>query len=174
MELLEQIRAFQPWNPQEERDRAELLLRLSSGEACTPGQRLRPSDILGLGGEPDRRQVLWRITICTAMGQACAAMSGESGPAGGGLREVREESRPRGRRAPGVAGIFSLEILPWTATRSGAHMSPPIASQRHLFAGGGPGGPGAPQARREQRRGLVRPGGGCGRLLGALVPGADL
>ena len=25
MELLEQIRAFQPWNPQEEQDRAELL-----------------------------------------------------------------------------------------------------------------------------------------------------
>ena len=32
MDIIEQIRQFQPWNPQEEQDRAELLRRLSSGE----------------------------------------------------------------------------------------------------------------------------------------------
>ena len=31
--LLEELEAYRPWNDQEERDRAELLRRLRSGEA---------------------------------------------------------------------------------------------------------------------------------------------
>ena len=39
--LLEELEAYRPWNDQEERDRAELLRRLRSGEALVhPGQRL--------------------------------------------------------------------------------------------------------------------------------------
>ena len=32
MELIEELEAYQHWNEQEERDRAELLRRLKSGE----------------------------------------------------------------------------------------------------------------------------------------------
>ena len=35
MELVEQIRTFQPWNQQEERDQAEMLRRLEGGGALT-------------------------------------------------------------------------------------------------------------------------------------------
>ena len=59
MELLEQIRAFQPWNPQEEQDRAELLRRLGSGEALYT--RDNASAHLTASAwvvSPDRRQVL--------------------------------------------------------------------------------------------------------------------
>ena len=43
--LLEELEAYRPWNDQEERDRAELLRRLRSGEArLHPGQRCRAPD----------------------------------------------------------------------------------------------------------------------------------
>ena len=53
MTLLEALEGYQPWNEQEERDRAVLLGLLGSGQDLwTRGKSDRPPDGLGLGGEP--------------------------------------------------------------------------------------------------------------------------
>lgn len=40
--IMEQLRAYRPWNEQEEADCAELLRRLGQGEACGRGRTARP------------------------------------------------------------------------------------------------------------------------------------
>ena len=37
MTLEEELKRYQPWNEQEERDREELLRRLRAARVCTPG-----------------------------------------------------------------------------------------------------------------------------------------
>ena len=59
MELVEQIRTFQPWNQQEERDQAEMLRRLEGGEQLyTRDNTAAHLTASGWVVSPDRRQVL--------------------------------------------------------------------------------------------------------------------
>ena len=111
-ELLQQLRGFRPGNEQEERDRAEMLRRLASGEALltrdnasahltasawvvNPGRDqvlMAYHDLYGswawLGGHADGDARLWAVA----------------------LREVEEESGAAGARLLSPE-IFSLEIL---------------------------------------------------------------
>ena len=112
MELLEQIRAFQPWNPQEERDRAELLRRLGSGEALYT--RDNASAHLTASAwvvSPDRRQVLMAYhNLYGSWAWLGGHADGERDLLAVALREVREESGLVNVR-PVSPEIYSLEIL---------------------------------------------------------------
>ena len=94
MELLEQIRAFQPWNPQEEQDRAELLRRLGSGEALYT--RDNASAHLTASAwvvSPDRRQVLMAYhNLYGSWAWRGGHADGERDLLAVALREVREET----------------------------------------------------------------------------------
>ena len=112
MELLAQIRAFQPWNPQEEQDRAELLRRLGSGEALYT--RDNASAHLTASAwvvSPDRRQVLMAYhTLYGSWAWLGGHADGERDLLAVALREVREESGLT-RVRPVSPEIYSLEIL---------------------------------------------------------------
>ena len=112
MELLEQIRAFQPWNPQEEQDRAELLRRLGSGEALYT--RDNASAHLTASAwvvSPDRRQVLMAYhNLYGSWAWLGGHADGERDLLAVALREVREESGLVNVR-PVSPEIYSLEIL---------------------------------------------------------------
>lgn len=72
--LLRQIREYRPYNEQEERDRAILLKWMESG--CDILTRENETAHLTASAwvvSPDRKQVLWRITIFTIPGHGSAA-----------------------------------------------------------------------------------------------------
>lgn len=112
MELLEQIRAFQPWNPQEEQDRAELLRRLGSGEALYT--RDNASAHLTASAwvvSPDRRQVLMAYhNLYGSWAWLGGHADGDRDLLAVALREVREESGLTEVR-PVSEDLYSLEIL---------------------------------------------------------------
>ena len=59
MELLEELEKYLPWNEQEERDRAELLRRLKSGEELYSRENLSAHLTSSAWGvSPDRQRVL--------------------------------------------------------------------------------------------------------------------
>lgn len=112
MELVEQIRAFQPWNQQEERDREELLRRLISGEALyTRDNAAAHLTASAWVVSPDRRQVLmaWH-NLYGSWAWLGGHADGERDLLAVALREVREESGLTNLR-PVLPDIFSLEIL---------------------------------------------------------------
>lgn len=112
MELVEQIRAFQPWNQQEERDREELLRRLGSGEALyTRDNAAAHLTASAWVVSPDRRQVLmaWH-NLYGSWAWLGGHADGERDLLAVALREVREESGLTNLR-PVLPDIFSLEIL---------------------------------------------------------------
>lgn len=112
MELVEQIRAFQPWNQQEERDREELLRRLGSGEALyTRDNAAAHLTASAWVVSPDRRQVLmaWH-NLYGSWAWLGGHADGERDLLAVALREVREESGLTSLR-PVLPDIFSLEIL---------------------------------------------------------------
>ena len=112
MELVEQIRAFQPWNQQEERDREELLHRLISGEALyTRDNAAAHLTASAWVVSPDRRQVLmaWH-NLYGSWAWLGGHADGERDLLAVALREVREESGLTNLR-PVLPDIFSLEIL---------------------------------------------------------------
>lgn len=112
MDIIEQIRRFQPWNPQEEQDRDELLRRLSSGEELYT--RKNPSAHLTASAwvvSPDRRQILLAYhNLYDSWAWLGGHADGERDLLSVALREVQEES---GLKAVRVVSpeIYSLEIL---------------------------------------------------------------
>lgn len=112
MDIIEQIRQFRPWNPQEEQDRAELLRRLSSGEELYT--RKNPSAHLTASAwvvSPNRRQVLLAYhNLYDSWAWLGGHADGERDLLSVALREVQEES---GLKAVRVVSpeIYSLEIL---------------------------------------------------------------
>ena len=112
MELVEQIRAFQPWNQQEERDREELLRRLGSGEALyTRDNAAAHLTASAWVVSPDRRQVLmaWH-NLYGSWAWLGGHADGERDLLAVALREVREESGLTEVR-PVSEDLYSLEIL---------------------------------------------------------------
>ena len=113
MELAAQIRAFRPWNQQEERDRMELLRRLTSGEELYT--RNNASAHLTASAwvvSPDRRQVLMAYhNLYGSWAWLGGHADGERDLLAVALREVREESGLSNLR-PVTSDIYSLEILP--------------------------------------------------------------
>ena len=112
MDILEKIRAFRPWNEQEERDRAELLRRLQSGEELysrdNAAAHLTASAWVV---SPDRRQVLMAYhNLYGSWAWLGGHADGERDLLSVSLREVREESGLTAVR-PVSEEIYSLEIL---------------------------------------------------------------
>lgn len=112
MDIIEQIRRFQPWNPQEEQDRDELLRRLSSGEELYT--RKNPSAHLTASAwvvSPDRRQILLAYhNLYDSWAWLGGHADGERDLLSVALREAREESGLKAVRAVSPE-IYSLEIL---------------------------------------------------------------
>ena len=112
MELVEQIRTFQPWNQQEERDQAEMLRRLEGGEQLyTRDNTAAHLTASGWVVSPDRRQVLmgWH-NLYGSWAWLGGHADGERDLLAVALREVREESGLTAVR-PVSPEIYSLEIL---------------------------------------------------------------
>lgn len=112
MELADQIRAFRPWNQQEERDRAELLRRLERGEALyTRDNTAAHLTASAWVVSPDRRQVLMAYhNLYGSWAWLGGHADGERDLLAVALREVREESGLVDVR-PVSPEIYSLEIL---------------------------------------------------------------
>lgn len=113
MDLCAALAAYRPWNEQEERDRAELLRRLESGEALYG--RENPSAHLTASAwvvSPDRTRVLlaWH-NLYRSWAWLGGHADGERDLLAVALREVREESGLTAAR-PVTEDIYSLEILP--------------------------------------------------------------
>lgn len=110
--LLEQLRAFQPWNEQEARDREELLRRLGSGEPLLT--RENPSAHLTASAwvvNPARNRVLMVYhNLYRSWSWLGGHADGDADLAAVALREVREESGVTQVRLLSP-DIFSLEIL---------------------------------------------------------------
>lgn len=113
MELTDQVRAYRPWNEQEERDRAELLRRLESGEELyTRANAAAHLTASAWVVSPDRRQVLmaWH-NLYGSWAWLGGHADGDRDLLQAALREVREESGLTAVR-PVSPRIYSLEILP--------------------------------------------------------------
>lgn len=111
MELTAQLRAFRPWNGQEERDRA-LLLRLLE-EDRAPYGREDPAHLTASAWvvSPDRRQVLLAYhNLYDSWAWLGGHADGERDLLAVALREVREESGLEEVR-PVSTDIYSVEIL---------------------------------------------------------------
>lgn len=124
--LLEELEAYRPWNDQEERDRAELLRRLRSGEALytrdnAAGHLTASAWVVS----PDLTQVLM------AYHNLYDSWSWLGGHADGDGICWRYPCGKSGRRADSRRCVryrptFTLwKSSLWTATRSGAPTSPP-------------------------------------------------
>ena len=111
MDLLAQLRAYRPWNPQEERDRAELLRRLESGEALY-GRENTSAHLTASAWvvSPCRTKVLMAYhNLFRSWSWLGGHADGERDLLSVALREVREESGLTAR--PLLAEPYSLEIL---------------------------------------------------------------
>ena len=98
--LLEELEAYRPWNDQEERDRAELLRRLRSGEG-----------LYTWVVSPDRTQVLMAYhNLYDSWSWLGGHADGDRDLLAVSMREVREESGLTAVR-PVSPHIYSLEIL---------------------------------------------------------------
>ena len=112
MELIEELEAYQPWNEQEERDRAELLRRLKSGEELY--SRENQSAHLTASAwvvSPDRTQVLLAYyNLYHSWAWLGGHADGERDLLNVAMREVREESGLSDVR-PVTDALYSVEIL---------------------------------------------------------------
>ena len=112
MDILRAVTAFRPWNEQEDRDRAELLRRLKSGEELF--SRENTSAHLTASAwvvSPWRDQVLMAYhNLYDSWAWLGGHADGERDLLAVALREVREESGLAEVR-PVSPDIFSLEIL---------------------------------------------------------------
>ncbi len=112
MDILTELTHYHPWNRQEERDRAELLRRLQSGEELY--SRDNASAHLTASAwvvSPDRKQVLMAYhNLYGSWSWLGGHADGDRDLLGVALREVREESGLTCVR-PLSEHIYSLEIL---------------------------------------------------------------
>ena len=112
MTLDEELERYRPWNEQEERDRAELLRRLRSGENLYT--RDNASGHLTASAwvvSPDRRQVLMAYhNIYDSWSWLGGHADGDRDLLAVAAREVREESGLTAVR-PVSRSIYSVEIL---------------------------------------------------------------
>lgn len=113
MDFLRAVQAYQPWNEQEARDKAELLRRLESGEALLERSNLAAHMTASAWVvSPDRSQVLMAYhNLYDSWAWLGGHADGERDLLSVALREVREESGLTDVR-PVTEDIFSLEILP--------------------------------------------------------------
>lgn len=112
MTLAEALEQYRPWNEQEERDRAELLRRLQSGEDLyTRNNAAGHLTASAWVVSPDRRQVLMaHHNLYNAWSWLGGHADGDRDLLAVALREVREESGLETVR-PVSPDIYSLEIL---------------------------------------------------------------
>ena len=112
MDLMHELAAYRPWNEQEERDRAELLRRLGSGEELY--SRDNASAHLTASAwvvSPDRAQVLLAYhNLYDSWAWLGGHADGDRDLPAVALREVREESGLTEVR-PVSEDLYSLEIL---------------------------------------------------------------
>lgn len=110
MDLLEQLKHYQPWNQQEARDLAEMLLRLEQGESLYTRENAAHFTASAWVVSPDRKQVLLaHHNLYDSLAWLGGHADGEQDLLAVALREVQEES---GLTATPVSeNIFSLEIL---------------------------------------------------------------
>ena len=112
MELIEALERFEPWNEQEERDRAELLRRLRGGEELY--SRENPAGHLTASAwvvSPDRTQVLMAYhNLYNSWAWLGGHADGQRDLLSVSMREVREESGLTQVR-PVSPAIYSVEIL---------------------------------------------------------------
>ena len=110
--LLEELEAYRPWNDQEERDRAELLRRLRSGEALytrdnAAGHLTASAWVVS----PDRTQVLMAYhNLYDSWSWLGGHADGDRDLLAVAMREVTEETGLRQLELL-HPGIFSLECL---------------------------------------------------------------
>ncbi len=111
MDLMAQLRAFRPWNEQEERDQRALLRLLEHGQA--PYSREDPAHWTASAwvASPDRSQVLMAYhNVYGSWAWLGGHADGERDLLSVALREVREESGLEEVR-PLSRNLYSLEIL---------------------------------------------------------------
>ena len=110
MDLLEQLNRYHPWNPQEERDLAEMLRRLREGQALYHREPEAHFTASAWVVSPDRQQVLMAYhNLYDSWAWLGGHADGERDLLATALREVEEDS---GLKAvPLSEDIFSLEIL---------------------------------------------------------------
>ena len=112
MDLMQELAAYRPWNEQEERDRAELLRRLGSGEELY--SRDNASAHITASAwvvSPDRAQVLLAYhNLYDSWAWLGGHADGDRDLLAAALREVQEESGLAEVR-PVSDRISSLEIL---------------------------------------------------------------
>lgn len=113
MEIITALTAYQPWNEQEARDRAELLRRLRCGEELYNRDNLSAHLTASAWVvSPDRRQILLAYhNLYNSWAWLGGHADGEQDLLEVALREVREESGLTAVR-PVTGDIYSLEILP--------------------------------------------------------------
>lgn len=112
MSLIDRIKAYRPWNPQEQADREELLRRLESGEELLRREN-RSAHLTASAWvvSPDRKQVLMVYhNLYNSWSWLGGHADGEEDLLSVALREVREESGLETVR-PVTEEIYSLEIL---------------------------------------------------------------
>ena len=112
MELMEELERYQPWNEQEERDRAEILRRLKCGEELYGREilsaHLTPSAWVV---SPDRQRVLLAYhNLYDSWAWLGGHADGERDLLAVALRETREESGLEAVR-PVSERVYSVEIL---------------------------------------------------------------
>ena len=112
MELLEQLKHYQPWNQQEAQDLAEMLRRLEQGESLYTRENTASHFTASAWVvSPDRKQILLaHHNLYDSWAWLGGHADGELDLLAVALREVQEES---GLTATPISeNIFSLEILP--------------------------------------------------------------
>lgn len=110
MDILEQLRRYRPWNPQERQDLAEILRRLEQGQPLFHREHAAHFTASAWVVSPDRRQVLLAYhNLYGSWAWLGGHADGERDLLAAALREVREES---GLTAVPVSeDLFSVEIL---------------------------------------------------------------
>lgn len=112
MDLLAELEQYIPWNPQESRDREELLRRLRSGEALYTREN-RAAHLTASAWVVDQtrsRVLLAYHNLYNSWAWLGGHADGERNLLSTALREVREESGLT-RLRPVSDRIYSLEIL---------------------------------------------------------------
>ena len=112
MDFVEAIRAYRPWNRQEEQDKAEILRRLDSGESLlgrdnTSAHMTASAWVVS----PNRDQVLMAYhNLYDSWAWLGGHADGDADMLAVAIREVQEESGLESVR-PVTEDIFALEIL---------------------------------------------------------------